>query len=241
MTVSGYFSTRDSGRVWRRGHRSRTPFRGGHRLAAPGTGGRRRRPNTVRGGRSFPSHRPAASACRPGDAPPSVTFLPPAAARAWRMALWMPSVTNVRLDGPRGKSVGGRWVSTKTGTPFTGCRPAPTVGDLVGAASEDAGARLGEHAVNLLPVHARLGANTGARYSSVPEKSSRRRARRPAAPTDAPYRRRARRRIHPANPHVDYDLGHESLLALTDNRQALGRQLRAGVEREQAQGGWPTR
>ena len=48
------------------------------------------------------SHRPAASACLPGEAPPSLMSLPPATARAWSIALAMPSVTNVRFDGPRG-------------------------------------------------------------------------------------------------------------------------------------------
>ncbi len=40
---------------------------------------------------------PAASACFPGEAPPSLASLLPAAARAWRTALSRPSVTNVRF------------------------------------------------------------------------------------------------------------------------------------------------
>jgi len=51
--------------------------------------------------------------------------LPPATARAFWMALAIPSVTKVRFDGPLGTASdgGGLWVRTNTGTPFTGCAP----------------------------------------------------------------------------------------------------------------------
>src|SRR5205823_5522672 len=79
------------------------------------------------------------------------------------------SVTKVRLDGPRGKSAGGLCVSTKVGTPFTGCLPPqPSVISYVRRPKMNA-----PLSANIRSTSSRLapgaGRNSGSWHSSSPE------------------------------------------------------------------------
>src|SRR5215471_16342212 len=143
---------------------------------------------------------PTLSACLPGEAPPSLTCLAPAAAFAWRTALSMPSETKVIDEGPLGtvSSGGGLCVRMNTGASFTGCRPfQPCVMSYVHRPKMKA-----PDSSNMRRTSSRFGPgsglNSGSRNSVEPEKYQLKIFIRHVYRVDQPAHHEVRRRIHRA-------------------------------------------